>query len=37
MRQVLVDWLVEVHGKFKLLPETLFITINLIDRYCEET
>jgi len=29
----LVDWLINVHMKFKLLPETLFITINLVDRY----
>jgi len=35
MRSILVDWLVEVHVKFKLLPETLFLTINLIDRYLE--
>ena len=33
MRQILVDWLVEVHLKFKLLPETLFLTVNIIDRY----
>mmetsp|Transcript_22596 Transcript_22596/g.57862 ORF Transcript_22596/g.57862 Transcript_22596/m.57862 type:complete len:372 (-) Transcript_22596:188-1303(-) len=33
MRAVLVDWLVEVHLKFKLMPETLFLTINLIDRF----
>lgn len=33
MRALLVDWLVEVQIKFKLLPETLFLTINLIDRY----
>lgn len=35
MRSILVDWLVEVHMKFKLDPETLFLTINLIDRYLE--
>jgi hypothetical protein len=35
MRAILIDWLIEVHFKFKLLPETLFITINLIDRYLE--
>ena len=35
MRSILVDWLVEVHMKFKLVPETLFLTINLIDRYLE--
>jgi cyclin B len=33
MRAILVDWLVDVHLKFKLLPETFFLTINLIDRY----
>jgi hypothetical protein len=35
MRAILVDWLIEVHHKFKLLPETLFLTVNLIDRYLE--
>ena len=25
-----------MHLKFKLLPETLYITVNLIDRYCEK-
>ena len=33
MRTILLDWLVEVHIKFNLLSETLFITINLIDRF----
>lgn len=33
MRAILVDWLVDVHLKFKLVPETLFLTVNLIDRY----
>lgn len=33
MRAILVDWLIDVHLKFKLLPETLFLTVNLIDRY----
>jgi len=33
MRGILIDWLVDVHLKFKLLPETLYLTINLIDRY----
>ena len=35
MRAILVDWLIEVHYKFKLLPETLFLTVNLIDRFLE--
>lgn len=25
MRSILLDWLVEVHRMFKLLPETLFL------------
>ena len=33
MRAILVDWLVEVHLKFKLSTETLYLTINLIDRF----
>lgn len=36
MRAILVDWLVEVHLKFKLMPETLFLTVNLIDRFLAE-
>jgi len=36
MRAILIDWLVDVHIKFKLLPETLFLTVNLIDRYLEK-
>lgn len=36
MRAILVDWLIEVHFKFKLLPETLFLSVNLIDRYLEK-
>lgn len=35
MRSILIDWLVEVHLKFKLVPETLYLTTNLIDRYLE--
>lgn len=34
MRSILVSWLVEVHLKFKLLPETLYITVALIDKFC---
>ena len=36
MRAILVDWLVEVHLSFKLVPETLYLTINLIDRFLEK-
>lgn len=34
MRPYLIDFLIEAHTAFGLLPETLFLTINLLDRYC---
>ena len=33
MRIILINWIIEVHFKFHLLSETLFICINIIDRY----
>lgn len=33
MRSILVDWMVDVSLKFKLHPETFFLTVNIIDRY----
>ncbi|KAJ6099181.1 hypothetical protein N7467_000716 [Penicillium canescens] len=33
MRSVLMDWLVQVHQRFNLLPETLYLTVNYIDRF----
>jgi len=33
MRVVLVDWLVEVHRKFKLSRATYFLAINMVDRF----
>ncbi|CAK78899.1 unnamed protein product (macronuclear) [Paramecium tetraurelia] len=35
MRSILLDWLVDVHHKFKLDPETLFLTISIVDRVLE--
>lgn len=32
MRSILIDWLVEIHTKFRLLPETIFLATNIIDR-----
>ncbi|PQE10719.1 cyclin domain-containing protein [Rutstroemia sp. NJR-2017a WRK4] len=34
MRHYLLDFLVEAHQSFQLSPETLFLTVNLLDRYC---
>jgi len=33
MRGILVDWLVDVQAKYKMRPETLFLSVNLADRY----
>jgi hypothetical protein len=33
MRTILVDWLIDVHVKFKLAPKTLFLTFNILDRF----
>ncbi|KAL4807654.1 cyclin-like protein [Aspergillus unguis] len=33
MRSVLMDWLVQVHHRFSLLPETLYLCVNYIDRF----
>ena len=33
MRTILMEWLIEVHSKFRLLPETLLIAVNLVDRF----
>lgn len=33
MRKILVDWLVDVHRKFKLRHETLFLAVNVLDRF----
>ncbi|KAK4221405.1 cyclin-like protein [Podospora fimiseda] len=35
-RGILIDWLVEVHTRFHLLPETLFLAVNIIDRFLSE-
>ncbi|XP_061346086.1 G2/mitotic-specific cyclin-1-like [Gastrolobium bilobum] len=37
MRAILIDWLIEVHDKFDLMHETLFLTVNVIDRFLEKS
>ena len=36
MRPYLLDFLIEAHAAFQLLPTTLFLAINLLDRYCSK-
>ena len=31
----MIDWLVEVTTKWRLVPETLYVTVQLVDRYLE--
>ncbi|XP_039003176.1 cyclin-A1-1-like [Hibiscus syriacus] len=33
MRAILIDWLVEVAEEYRLVPDTLYLAINYIDRY----
>ena len=33
MRAFLVDWLAELHYKFRMWPETFFVAIGIIDKY----
>lgn len=33
MRSVLMDWLIQVHHRLSLLPETLFLCVNYVDRF----
>ncbi|KAM4021637.1 G2/mitotic-specific cyclin-B1-like [Anomaloglossus baeobatrachus] len=36
MRAILIDWLVQVQMKFRLLQETMFMTVGIIDRFLQE-
>ena len=36
MRTILINWLVEVHRKFRNKQETLFLAINILDRFLEK-
>lgn len=35
MRSVLIDWLIQVHLKFHLLQETLYLCVQIIDAYLQ--
>nr|XP_040053974.1 G2/mitotic-specific cyclin-B1 isoform X1 [Gasterosteus aculeatus aculeatus] len=36
MRAILIDWLVQVSLKFRLLQETMYMTVGIIDRFLQE-
>jgi len=36
MRTILIDWLVDVHLKFKLQSETLFLAVEIVDRFLDK-
>ncbi|KAE8668652.1 putative cyclin-B3-1 [Hibiscus syriacus] len=36
MRGILINWLIEVHLKFDLMQETLYLMVSLLDRYLSE-
>lgn len=33
MRKTLIEWIIEVHAEYDLRPETLFLAVNIMDRY----
>jgi hypothetical protein len=37
MRPCLIDFLIEAHAACSMLPESLFLTVNILDRYCSNT
>ncbi|XP_067838243.1 G2/mitotic-specific cyclin-B1-like isoform X2 [Heptranchias perlo] len=36
MRAILIDWLVQVQIKFRLLPETMYLTVSILDRFLQD-
>ncbi|XDA75004.1 hypothetical protein R6Z07F_005233 [Ovis aries] len=36
MRAILIDWLVQVQMKFRLLQETMYMTVSIIDRFMQD-
>ncbi|XP_053472495.1 G2/mitotic-specific cyclin-B2 isoform X2 [Ictalurus furcatus] len=35
MRALLIDWLIQVHSRFQLLQETLYMTVAILDRFLQ--
>ena len=36
MHQDLVKWMVHVYDHWKMLPETLWLVVNIMDRFCSQ-
>ncbi|XP_010158151.1 PREDICTED: G2/mitotic-specific cyclin-B2 [Eurypyga helias] len=36
MRAILIDWLVQVHSRFQLLQETLYMCVAVLDRFLQD-
>lgn len=36
MRAYLIDWITELHYKFKMWPETLYVAVGIIDKFLAE-
>ena len=36
IRPIAIDWLIGIHQKFRMMPETLFLAVNFIDRLLEK-
>lgn len=37
MRAILIDWLIQVQMKFRLLQETMYMTVSIIDRFMQDS
>ncbi|KRX10752.1 Cyclin-like protein [Pseudocohnilembus persalinus] len=35
-RAILIDWLVDVHYQYKMIPQTLYMTVMIIDKFIEK-
>jgi hypothetical protein len=36
MRGILIDWIVDLHQRFKMFPDTLFMVLAIIDNYLQK-
>lgn len=36
MRGILIDWIVDLHQRFKMFADTLFMVVTIIDKYLQK-